>query len=1354
MIARPLMHRSDSSVGPPRRGVLLLVVLSMLTLFLMLGAAYIVSATRAKEAARAHARLTFGGDEARVPHARIADTVLLKVLRGGTASLPVSPAAVVFESLLADKYGQETISGSMTVSGAGPVMSGTVLLFSPFNSVRAVDLNGRLLTFVTPGRPVTTHRILRSNIVGGQANSNVTNARFNLSLDVPWRPGTRAQPLAGRVIINGREFAGMPPANEGWDGFDDDNPFLAQVGPGATIASSTVSRISFHPGLVEAALSGTLQSSSNSIPNGADNDNDGVLDGLFMDFGIPDVTDAHGNVVNIRASVLVVDLDGRFNVNAHGSLTPLVYSGTHPGWSSHSAVSGALDSAPMGSGYGPAEIAANLGSGNEPRSGSNVREASPRLFDSDSIKDTGNVRSSENPKLFLISGVRNRDSDQQVPRLRGERPSQSRFTSTEPTPRLRPLEGRYGWQSPVNPPNDPGSEFPDGWLSGTQTLSQATKFPWARPGQQLTDDAASRINDRRAAATAGDQVNYGIPRLWWTGTTFDWGTAAATRPLPRGVYNSPPDLHGRMKTLTLAATGQAIVPQVAFAQPEWSGTGASQFRETTDDPYEVRLDTRQGFGGWLHDPMTDGLSDGVFNHNPFTPGELEPVLRPYDIDTNRLPPRLAAILGSAAEESRLKVTTDSWDTTAITGSAAVVLFGTASGNLSPTTSRGWLQNLVSSALYGTTASGTGAIGGEMSRGEKFDLNRPLVASSSANAGYTATSEYVVQRQAYFKDLYTLLYALTQRSGTNALSVSGTLAQWAANVVEFRDADSRVIPFEYDTDPRNGWGPNGDVNSNEGGDRQVVWGAERPEIVIREAFAWRNTLTGSAGMAIALHRPWNAKAYATGSTNLIDAEPCDLALDTLSSGSNGRPTNEIDLGKKGNAAVLASGSFSGSVYNDVTGTTYPIWRLRLTAGGSTAYARLDSGSAAANEFVLAPAITNGAGKPKLAPDSTLSLVSGTLVLSGSGETSGTSRLDVSSSSRTVANLRMPGTAMSGTVYLERLSDLSVAPTAAQWTADPAAVSATGTVCYLVVDQTPITVVNTGTTTPPVAATSRKRATADSAQAFWRPPAADSLGEVQNNATLTFPSSLAAGSTAWLPWPNRPFTSAAELLLVPQGTAVQILENYRRLTPAESGTTGLGKGAPVPLALLFDAVHVPTRFAGIHTTGTANLSAHGIHAATVTANQLSSWREPGRVNLNTVVAEDVWNAVVAGPLTTAVRSSTNAALRGTPAETVGHLLALSGGGGSNPLPAGDTDPNLPADRNPLHGIYTATRLANTVTPRSNVFAIWITIRESVAGDPDSVRYRRAFYVVDRSIPVGFEDGVDHNVWDCVRLRRIIE
>ncbi len=364
--------------------------------------------------------------------------------------------------------------------------------------------------------------------------------------------------------------------------------------------------------------------------------------------------------------------------------------------------------------------------------------------------------------------------------------------------------------------------------------------------------------------------------------------------------------------------------------------------------------------------------------------------------------------------------------------------------------------------------------------------------------------------------------------------------------------------------------------------------------------------------------------------------------------------------------------------------------------------------------------------------------------------------------------MPGTATSGTVYLERLSDPSAAPTAAQWIADPQAGrdTATDPLRYLVVDAVTLDVVETKDETTD--ATSRARDTSSSTTAFWPPPqTTKTIGTIQDKAAVTFPSSISAGSTAWLPWPNRPFVSAAELMLVPQGDALEILQHYRRLTPTDSGTVGPGRGAPVPLALLFDAVHVPTRFAGIHTTTAADLSPHGIYsgtsqsaAPTVTANQLSSWREPGRVNLNTVVAEDVWNAVVAGPLPQPIRTSTAAGLRSNPAASLAGLLSLSSGlangttAGPSGTPAADTDANLPAARNPLHGIYTATRLANTTTTRSNLFAVWITIRESVAGDPDSVRYRRAFYIVDRSIPVGHEPGRDLNVWDCVRARRIIE
>jgi hypothetical protein len=232
-----------------------------------------------------------------------------------------------------------------------------------------------------------------------------------------------------------------------------------------------------------------------------------------------------------------------------------------------------------------------------------------------------------------------------------------------------------------------------------------------------------------------------------------------------------------------------------------------------------------------------------------------------------------------------------------------------------------------------------------------------------------------------------------------------------------------------------------------------------------------------------------------------------------------------------------------------------------------------------------------------------------------------------------------------------------------------------------------------------------------------------------------------------------------MLVPQGDSLGILAGYTKPTTDANDLMTL---CDTQLQLFMDAVHVPSRFAGIHTTinasGTSTLAANGIYAETTPVNQISWYREPGRVNLNTITSDDVWNAVVAGPLTDSgtanpVKTRSAANFANAPATSALDLLALSSSGTAA---IKDTNTNLTAiqPRNPLHEIYTATRLANTATTRSNVFAIWVTVRESIAGDPDSVKLHRGFYIVDRSIPVAYDPGKDHNVWDCVVLRRIIE
>jgi hypothetical protein len=751
--------------------------------------------------------------------------------------------------------------------------------------------------------------------------------------------------------------------------------------------------------------------------------------------------------------------------------------------------------------------------------------------------------------------------------------------------------------------------------------------------------------------------------------------------------------------------------------------------ETTDDPYELRLDARAARNGWYSDPNSAGFMP-VYD-NVFSPADLEALLRPYDIDSMKLPLRLAGMLGSLADEARLRMTTDSWDTTMISGSAAEALTS-------------WL------VAAGTAASSTsalnGIIGGEAARGERFDLNRPLTSTQPTGYAPANSHPYYVQRQAYFKDLFTLAVAL---SGTQSPPAE-QLAQWAANVVEFRDADSTITPFEYDTTPQDGWDIDNDATTTGDQDRGLVWGAERPEALITETSAWEDDKTGE--LFIMIHRPWNALAFSTGTS--IAAEPIDVDLDYL---DNGMPSNFLDLGRK-----------SGTNPASADAAICPVWRLRIVAGGSSAIVRLDAagtgGSAAGGAAVFnAMAVNDAASTPKLAPDSWL-CIRGNNSLPSSITNSGTVTIDGD------GPFRVPGPlpAESGTpprdamVYLERLSDprTLVKGTSPAWTQPASAVSVP---MYRVVDQAPIKVVNRmkDPVTKQIPPTGIASKLSRDASTLWKvlpatavptPAASIAAGPALGPLSATPPN-----RPRWFPWLNRPFVSATELLLVPRRNALDMLVDYQVPSTAQND---------LPSPFVLDAVHVPTRFAGIHRTvtaasGTAAIATNArIHPETTPVNQLSAYREPGRVNLNTVTSDDVWNAVVAGPLVQTgtstpdpVRARSAANFAADPAKTTAALLSLSGAG---TLIVTDTNAAIASGTafNPAHSIYTATRLANTATIRSNVFAVWITLRESVAGDPDSVRYHRGFYIVDRSIPVAHEPGKDHNVWDAVILRRIVE
>jgi hypothetical protein len=313
-------------------------------------------------------------------------------------------------------------------------------------------------------------------------------------------------------------------------------------------------------------------------------------------------------------------------------------------------------------------------------------------------------------------------------------------------------------------------------------------------------------------------------------------------------------------------------------------------------------------------------------------------------------------------------------------------------------------------------------------------------------------------------------------------------------------------------------------------------------------------------------------------------------------------------------------------------------------------------------------------------------------------------------------------------------------------------------YVVVDVAPFAVCEYAAPGPPTLQTRSRPSSGAAPSVLWKSPATWAPGTGAGIGTYSV-----TGTAPWFHWPNRPFISQAELALVPADGPLDLLRNY------DVPTTSLVSGATALASLLLEASYVPSRFAGCGITVTnSTIAACGLDR--LAANQFSTWREPGRVNVNTIPTGTtsvvdtnslVWSTLL-GTTSLPVTSGTvtvnpfvaTGTIPATPATSTARLLSLSGSA-AQPIATGSFGPDDSGlrNRNPFFTYATAIRLANTATIRSHVFAVWITLETTDSGD-GSKTYHRLFAIVDRSIPVGFREGENLNVRDTIRLRRFLE
>ena len=91
-------------------------------------------------------------------------------------------------------------------------------------------------------------------------------------------------------------------------------------------------------------------------PWDVDNDNDGVRDSVWVDFGASVMLGPNGKLVKPLAAILCIDMDGRLNVNAHGTLdlAKAVPDVQHRDLLADGTTE--VDDIARGSGFGPADI--------------------------------------------------------------------------------------------------------------------------------------------------------------------------------------------------------------------------------------------------------------------------------------------------------------------------------------------------------------------------------------------------------------------------------------------------------------------------------------------------------------------------------------------------------------------------------------------------------------------------------------------------------------------------------------------------------------------------------------------------------------------------------------------------------------------------------------------------------------------------------------------------------------------------------------------------------------------------------------------------------------------------------------
>ncbi|MEY4179041.1 MAG: hypothetical protein RLY70_2615, partial [Planctomycetota bacterium] len=854
------MLRRNSINPSKRRGVILLVVLSLIVLFTLIAVTYAIVAGQYKLSAAASAKLQLVGD----PPRKDLDIVAYMLIRDSA-----TPSSFTGHSLLRDLYGADGVRGIVTSAIAGVNGQFIVLNYSTTSGVwhpQSGHYNGCVFTFVSGDQRGFSTRVtgydptsLRLQIetqdndfssvsLPAVGDEFLINGRPFNGTGFGYQPPLNANQLGGLDAVVAVPAIGATPsvsllphfagygtptttqtdiggADESWDAPDHQNLHMAMVPP--TVTASNEILPSFHrPDLIAYWMRELRQSLFSSMTAAEFNAVFAYPYGFDGVAGTADDSNAPWSNVNASQRAAIIDMKRRF------IFRPLPED--HPNFT------GGNPSFTMLAGTAPGNLDCN---------GDNQVDRWDVDNDSDGIPDSVWVdpglpivtsRDGRQYKRLYAVLIRDMDGRVNLNAMGAIAHANASYTNTNVSDQRSPglLNRNLPRGLGVGPADANFAHLFGGSSSGHFGLITLGRYGADQaPGLVNLDDPLSAV---KSLGTPND-YNFG-PQL----------------------FGSPPDLSGR-SIIVIDHNGQPI-----FADAGNAG-------ETTDDPYET-------------DPLRTRGEDQMFSVADF-----ERLLRHNDADAPQLSQRMmqtgAAPNFFGISEVRRMVTTLSAHIPVSNASIPFELRTVHSDTNINQRQFNYFSNYQNNAglgvslldLYRYRLAAAGVLATnipnelfklvpfEILHGQKFDINRwfgnglddngngvvdeyeeevageivwpPTAPAQFRNASFAYLNDNPLgpaPRQVYARQLYCLMRVLmndqyidpfnntadvpaqTTVNADNPFELGDrrqelmirNIAQWAINAVEFRDRDAIMSAFEYDVNPWNGWQCDGDPRTDE------------------------------------------------------------------------------------------------------------------------------------------------------------------------------------------------------------------------------------------------------------------------------------------------------------------------------------------------------------------------------------------------------------------------------------------------------------------------------------------------------------------------------------------------------------